>query len=49
MNLINEMTPMIIIMPHIRLNTNKVSKGSGIKIENISDKKKLIPTNKPIK
>ena len=49
MNLINDITPKIIIMPLIRLNTIKVSKGSGVKIENKSDKKKLIPTSKPIK
>lgn len=40
---------MIIIIPLIRLYTIKVSKGSGIKIENTSDKKKLNPTSKPLK
>ncbi len=47
MNLINNIAPIIIIKPLIRLNTINVSKGSGIKIENKSDRKKLIPTNMP--
>lgn len=40
---------MKIIDPLTKPNAVKASKGSGIKIENRSDKKKLNPTNKPIK
>lgn len=38
---------MSIMIPLTMLNTIKTSKGSGIKSEKTSDKKKLNPTSKP--
>lgn len=49
MNLIKNIIPIKIITKLVILNANNASKGSGIKIENRSDKKKLNPTKIEIK